>query len=242
MIIDSHLHVWEADLPQYPWRPLAHIRPTYAWPVESTLMFMDQHGIFGGVLVQVSLYGFDNRYLLDCGKRYPERFRLVGMLDPRSEQIESEMEALAEQGVRGLRLAVHLRGDIPWYNHPGADRLWRKAGELGMILTLLVGLDHLQEVEKAVRRFPQVTVLIDHLARPDDFDDPINYPFDRFLQLASYPQVYAKISALGIMSRMQYPYPDALEWTRLAYAAYGRDRLMWGTDSPMSLDPMQGSI
>jgi predicted TIM-barrel fold metal-dependent hydrolase len=239
MIIDSHLHVWEADSPEYPWRPLAHVRPDYAWPVERLIDVLDQHNIFGGVLVQVSLYRFDNRYLVDCGKRYPDRFRLVGMLDPESAHIESEMEALAEQGVRGLRLAMHLREDMAWYNAAGADRLWKKAGELDMILTLLVGLNHLEDVSKAIQRFPEVRVVIDHLARPDDFDDPEKYPYEKFLQLAQYDQVYIKASALNYMSRQPYPHQDALEWTRQAYSAYGASRMMWGTDTPMSLNPQQ---
>jgi len=239
MIIDSHLHVWESPSSRFPWNPLAHVRPDYAWPVESTLKSLDEFNIFGGVLIQVSLYGFDNRYLLNCGKRYPDRFRLVGMLDPRSESIEAEMEELAEQGVRGLRLAMHLRPDIPWFNHPGADRLWKKAGELGMILTLLIGLDHLREATRAIRRFPEVTVVVDHLCRPDDFDDPDQYPFENFLQLAKYEQVFVKVSALGIMSRQPYPHPDALEFARQTYCAFGPQRLIWGTDMPMSLDPKQ---
>jgi predicted TIM-barrel fold metal-dependent hydrolase len=237
MIIDSHLHVWQSDSPQYPWHPLAHVRPDYAWPVERTLEFMNLHKIFGGVLIQVSLYGFDNSYLIDCGKKYPDRFQLVGMLDPRSENIESEMETLAEAGVRGLRLAMDLRADIPWYNHPSADRLWRKAGELGMILTLLIDLSHIEDASKAIQRFPQVTVVIDHLARPDPSDDLDLYSFESLLQLARFEQVYVKSSALGYMSRLPYPHPDALEWVRQTYAAYGASRMMWGTDTPMSQDP-----
>lgn len=239
MIIDSHLHVWEANSLQYPWRPLAYVRPDYAWPVERLVEVLDEYNIFGGLLVQVSLYSFDNHYLIDCGKRYPNRFRLVGMLDPESESIEADMEALTEQGVRGLRLAVHLREDIGWYNTAGADRLWTKAGELDMILTLLVGLNHLEGTGKAIQRFPEVKVVIDHLARPDDFDDPENYPYERFLQLAEYDQVYIKASALNYMSRQPYPHQDALEWTRQAYSVYGASRMMWGTDTPMSVDPQR---
>jgi len=239
MIIDTHLHVWQADSSQYPWQPLAHVKPNFAWPVERTVEFMDQHNIYGGVLIQVSLYGFDNRYLLECGRKFPDRFRLVGMLDPRSDNIEPEMEALAEQGVRGLRLAVDLRGDIPWYNHPSADRLWRIAGELGLILTLLVDLSHLEEVSKAIHRFPQVTVVIDHLARPDNSLDLDSYPFESFLQLAAFEQVFVKASALGYMSRLPYPHHDSLEWVRQTYSAFGPQRIMWGTDTPMSQEPKE---
>jgi len=237
MIIDSHMHVWEADSPKYPWHPLAHVRPDYAWPVEQALGFMDKQDIFGGVLIQVSMYSFNNSYLLECGRRYPDRFRLVGMLDPLSDNIESEMEELFKQGVRGLRLAMHLREDIPWFNHPGADRLWSKASELGMILALLVGLNHLDEAVKSIQRYPKVPVVIDHLARPDNLPYLDNYPFESLLQLARFEQVYVKASALGVISRQPYPHMDALEWVQQVYSAFGPLRMMWGTDAPMSQDP-----
>jgi predicted TIM-barrel fold metal-dependent hydrolase len=238
MIIDTHLHVWELASQEFPWQPLATVKPDYAWPVEKQIGVMDQFGIDAGVLVQPSMYAFDNRYLLDCGQRYPDRLRLVGMVDPRSDDVESEMEALAAQGVRGLRLAAMLRPDIPWFNTRLSDRVWQKAAELNLILVLLIRPDQLLDASHSIERFPETQVMIDHLARPDLETIPESETFQQLLGLASRSQVTVKASALGFMSAQPYPHHDMIELVRQTYVAFGANRLMWGTDTPMSQKPV----
>jgi L-fuconolactonase len=237
VIIDTHLHVWELHSERYPWQPLAGVAPDYGWPVENQIEVMDQSGIDKGVLVQPSMYSFDNRYILDCAWRYPERFRLIGLVDPRADTVESSMESLAEQGVRGLRLGPMLRPDIPWYGDRQADRVWKKAAELDMIITLLVTPDQVAPATEAIKRFPGVRVVVDHLARPDKADDPGGSQFEDLLALVRFEQVYVKVSALGFMSHESYPHRDMLDLVRRVFDAFGPERLMWGTDTPMSQDP-----
>jgi len=237
MIVDTHLHVWELHSERYPWQPLADVAPDYAWPVESQIEVMDKSGIGKGVLVQPSMYSFDNRYILDCGRRYPERFRLIGLVDPRADAVESHVESLAEQGVRGLRLGPMLRPDIPWYNDKQADRVWKKAAEMNMIITLLVTPDQVAPATEAINRFPGVRVVIDHLARPDKVDDPGGPQFEDLLALAQFEHVYVKVSALEFMSNEPFPHRDMLDLVQRVFDAFGPERMMWGTDTPMSQDP-----
>ena len=237
MIVDTHLHVWQLHSEAYPWQPLANVAPDYAWPLENIIEVMDKCGIDRGVLVQTSMYSFDNRYILDCARRYPDRFRLVGLVDPRAGTVEADMESLAGQGVRGLRLGPKLRADIAWYNDSRADRLWQKAGQLDLILTLLVRLDQVGPAARAIKRFPNVKVVIDHMARPDEIEDPDGRLFGDLLALAQFEQVYVKVSALGFMSQQPYPHRDILDLVRRVFDAFGPTRLMWGTDTPMSQDP-----
>ena len=244
MIVDSHLHCWKLSSEHFPWNPLGTFKPDYEWPIENEIEVMDKYGIDGGVLVQVSMYGFDNRYLVDCGRRYPDRLALVGMVDPRADSVESEMESLAEQGVKGLRLAPVIRPEIRWYNDSKADRLWRKAGELGWILALLVSPDQVASVAKAIRRFPEVRVVIDHIARPDLAEESERSElFGDLVALGEFEQVYVKVSCLAYisqavgLSRGPQPHQDIMNLVRRLVDAYGPERLMWGTDTPGSQDP-----
>ncbi len=235
MIIDAHLHVWELPSTRYPWNPLATVAPDYAWPVEHEIEVMDRYGIDYGILVQPSMYRYDNRYLLECATRYPERFRLVGLLDPQAEDVEKDMEYLAAQGVRGLRLGPMLRPDISWFNDPKADRVWRSAGELDLVITLLVIPQQLRAARTALERFPNTRVIIDHLARPDQAENPSL--IDGLLSLAAWDQVNVKVSALGFISKEPYPHHDILTLVKRVYDAFGPGRMLWGTDTPMSQKP-----
>jgi predicted TIM-barrel fold metal-dependent hydrolase len=235
MIIDTHLHVWELSSDQYPWNPLATVAPTYPWSIENEIEVMERYGIDRGILVQPSMYRWDNRYLLECARRYPDRFHLVGLVNPESPNVLDEMESLAKQGVKGLRLGPMLRPDITWYNSSESDQLWEKAGELGLILTLLVIPEQVASARKAIQRFPMTKVVIDHLARPDKVVS--NEALEDLFTLAKFDQVYIKASALGFMSRMSYPHEDILAVVHRTYDCFGPQRLMWGTDTPMSQKP-----
>ena len=219
----------------FPWNPLASIAPDYAWPIERQIEVMDRYGIDYGVLVQVSMYSWDNRYVLDCARRYPGRFQLVGLVNPESDQVEEEMTMLANQGIKGLRLGPMLRPDIEWFNTKRADRVWYIAGELGLILTLLVIPEQIPAARRAIQRFPSTRILVDHLARPDQAAAP-NLTRE-LLSLSDFEQVAIKLSALGFISRMPYPHQDILELIRDVYDYFGADRMVWGTDTPMSQIP-----
>ena len=69
MIIDPHLHVWSDDEEAYPYGPS---RPHEAGSVELLFETMVDAGVDKAVIVQPIHYLFDNRYVADCLKRYPD--------------------------------------------------------------------------------------------------------------------------------------------------------------------------
>jgi L-fuconolactonase len=232
VIVDAHVHAWSPRSAHYPWQPLGNLAPEVAWTIEEQVAIMDRLGIDAGILVQMSWYGYDNAYILDCAKRHPGRFGLVGMVDPASEQLEAEMEQLIDAGVKGFRLMPRLRNDIPWFS----ERLWRKANEVGTILTLLVGPEQVIDAEPFIARYPNVKVVIDHLARPDQELDPERPLFQKLLSMARYPNLYIKGSAYPEITRQPYPYADVLDLMRRSLDVYGAERVMWGSDYAMARD------
>ena len=233
-IVDTHVHVWELASGRFPWQPIGKLRPDFQWTIEQQVAAMEQNNIACGIIVQTSWYGYDNRYGIDCLRRYPGRFAFVGMVDPAREDIENEMERLANQGVGGLRLPVLLRPDLPWYGTPQTDRMWRQAGELEWVLCLLVTLEQVLEARRTIEQFPQVKIAIDHIAHPDLETPPGGSLFAQLLKMANLPNVYVKVSALAAISRLPYPHRDVLEQVKRAFDAFGPQRLMWGTDHAMT--------
>jgi predicted TIM-barrel fold metal-dependent hydrolase len=68
-------------------------------------------------------------------------------------------------------------------------------------------------------------------------DCPLDRPdqLQMLLNLARYSKVYVKISHPWSLSKQPYPYADALVQIKHLYDAFGANRLMWGTDWPISL-------
>src|SRR5688500_7508794 len=104
-VIDSHVHVFDADSELYPWDPASPIRPNVIAPVEMLVAAMDDAHIDRAVIIQHSCYGYDNRYILDCAHRYPSRFCAVVKVDPLEPESPDRLRGLVkEAGAQGLRL------------------------------------------------------------------------------------------------------------------------------------------
>jgi hypothetical protein len=79
---------------------------------------MDVFGIDRAVIVQPSVYGFDNRLLVEVVKSDNSRFRGVAVIDPHSS--DEELAALHAAGIRGIRFnLLHPSGLqfdalVPW--------------------------------------------------------------------------------------------------------------------------------
>src|SRR4051812_36738399 len=96
---DSHAHV-VGDARAFPFAPGRGYTPPPA-PLESYLAMLDQHGIAHGVLVQPSVYGFDNGCLIDALDR--ANGRLFGIAVPPPDATRADLETLHGHGVRGVR-------------------------------------------------------------------------------------------------------------------------------------------
>ena len=57
------------------------------------------------------------------------------------------------------------------------------------------------------------------------------------VKLARHPGVHVKLSAFYALGRRTPPYDDMIPFIKQLIAAYGPERLMWGSDCPYQLEP-----
>jgi predicted TIM-barrel fold metal-dependent hydrolase len=128
---------------------------------------------------------------------------------------------------------MYYEGKDDWLNARASDALWEKAAALDAIFNFFITTKQLTKLEDMIRRHPKVRVVIDHLARVDlKAADPLP-EFRKLLALAKYPNVWAKVSELCVLSPSEkYPYRDTFEWVKRLYETFGPERLMWGTGFP----------
>ena len=229
-IIDPHVHVWKHD-PRYPWaKETAHPPEKDATP-EMLLALMRANGVARTVIIQVIYYRWDNSYAADVLRQYPQYFRGVARVNPESPAAPDDLSRLVgEQGFQGVRLSPAEDATGDWIRGPLMPPLWKRCLDLKASMNILTGTSRLPDVAALVERFPELTVVIDHMADcPADRPDELK----KLLALARYPHVFVKVSHTWSISKMPYPYPDAQEQVRHLYDAFGPQRLMWGTDWPM---------
>ena len=229
-IVDPHVHVWKND-PRYPWAKETTNPPTTDATPEMLLKLMRAHGVAKTVIIQVIYYRWDNRYVVDVLKQYPEHFQGVARVNPEDPAAPDHLSSLVrEQGFRGVRIspAGDARGD--WIRGPLMPPLWRRCQELKVPMTVLAPVGRMPDTGRLVEKFPDLTVVIDHMA-----DCPPDQPEElkKLLALSRHPKVFVKISHTWSLSRQAYPYPDSQEQVKRLYDVFGPRRLMWGTDWPM---------
>ncbi len=235
LCIDTHMHVWSGDAEQFPFADPNYAAPEIAATVELLIEEMDKFSITHCVLVQTICHAWDNAYLAHCLKKYPDRFRGHGLIDPTDQAVAERLEYwVTEHGLVGMRFSpIYYVNRDEWMTSSTAVELWKKAETLGSIFNFFISTPQLPKLEQMVRQFPAVQVVIDHLARIDlKQSDPMP-EFQKLLALAKYPNVYVKVSELSVLSpSAEYPWSDTFAWVKRMYDAFGPDRMLWGTGFP----------
>ena len=229
-IIDSHVHVWKGD-PQYPWAKETTRPPDKDATPEMLLDLMRANGVVRTVIIQVIYYRWDNSYLADVLRQYPQYFRGVARVNPESPQAPDDLSRLVEQqGFRGVRLSPAEDASGDWIRGPLMPPLWKRCRDLKVPMTILTSIGRMPDIAALAEKFPDLTVVIDHMA-----DCPADQPeqLKKLLALSRYPLVFVKVSHTWSVSKQPYPYHDAQAQVKRLYDTFGPRRLMWGTDWPL---------
>ncbi|MFN3648335.1 MAG: amidohydrolase family protein [Armatimonadota bacterium] len=236
-IIDAHVHVWTPDTERY---PLAagytreNMRPRSFTP-EELFAHCRPEGVRRVVLIQMSFYGFDNRYMLDSMRRFPGVFSGVAVIDWTAPRPDEEMARLAKEGVRGFRIRS---GDTPapdWAETEPLDRMFRTAAERRLAICPLLGPNALPSLARMCARHLKTPVVIDHLARIG-FDGEIREADVHALcQMAHFPEVRVKVSAFYALGKKRPPHAELEPVIRRVHEAFGAKRLMWASDCPFAV-------
>ncbi len=229
-IVDPHVHVWKHDA-AFPFAAGAKVPDWDATP-EMLLALMKANGITKTVIIQVIHYKYDNSYLAAVLKQYPQYFRGVCRVDPLDPAAPDHLSQISGQpGFHGVRLSPAADASGDWISGPLMPPLWKRCQSLRAPMMLLAPITRVPDIQKLVERFPELTVVIDHMA-----DCPVNQPLEleKLVALVRYPKVFVKISHTWSLSKQKYPWLDAQRLVKRLYDTFGPKRLMWATDWPIA--------
>ncbi len=229
-ITDPHVHVWKHD-PAFPFAAGAKV-PDFNPTPEALLDLMRANGIAKTVIIQVIHYRYDNSYLAAVLKQYPQYFRGVCRVDPLDPAAPDHLSSISAQpGFHGVRISPAADATGDWISGPLMPPLWKRCEELKVPMTLLSPISRIPEIGKLIERFPNLTVVIDHMA-----DCPVDHPaeLENLIALTRYPKVFVKVSHTWSLSKQDYPWTDSQALVKRLYDSFGPKRLMWATDWPIA--------
>ena len=189
------------------------------------LGMLDSLGMARGVLVQISVYGTDNRCMVESLKAHPDRLRGVAVVSP--DISEGELEPLHAAGVRGIRINVLFGGGVAIDE---MERLAARVAPLGWHIQLLIDARNLPELGPRIAKLP-LEVVIDHMGHTPVSAGVAHPGFQWMLRLLKEGKAWTKLSGAYRISQAGAPFHDTLPFAQALVSA-APERCLWGSDWP----------
>lgn len=232
--IDAHVHVWPKFTTDYPLDSKytqADMVPESFTP-ETILKLCEQEFVRRVLLIQMSFFGFDNSYMLDCIQKRPKQFRGVAIIDHDAPNVAQTMTELKDRGVRGFRLYANAANAATWDSNPGIDTMFQTAAKTRQAICLLADPEVLPTIDAMATKYPGTRIVIDHFSRIGMRGPVDPKELDQLCGLARHRKVFVKTSAFYALGAKKAPYLDLLPLIKRLRDAFSANRLMWGSDCP----------
>jgi len=240
-IIDIHPHIISDDEKRYPPAPLFGKRSDWSQErpntVQTLIQAMDEAGVAKAAVVHSSTtYGFDNQYVVDGCNQYKERLVAVGSVDMMADDVPAVIDAWVAKGLAGLRIFTGGSTkdfDPSELDNPKAFKAWEMLAERQLPMCIQTGPIGLPQVRMLAEKFPDVNIILDHLGRPDVLDGAPYANASSLFSLADLPNIYLKLTP-RIFGDVEKGEASAETFFPKVVAAFGAQRLAWGSNFPTS--------
>lgn len=237
MRIDSHQHFWMYEKQQHAWiNDAMHIIQKNFMPADLQPV-LKKNNIDGCVLVQVDQTEDENIFQLKNASGYDFIKGVVGWVDLQAMDIGERLQHYQQfKKMKGFRHILQDEKDRALMLRPAFKRGIGLLNAYNFTYDILILPDQLQYTRELVKSFPDQRFVIDHIAKPDIKNKKINDWEKDMRALASYKNVYCKISGMVTEADWHhwnikdfFPYLDVIVQT------FGTKRIMFGSDWPVCL-------
>jgi len=237
MRIDAHQHFWNYSAAEYPWIGSGMERLARDHLPADLVAVAAPAGIGGTVAVQARQSLAESRWLLDLAAADPLIRGVVGWVDLRSADVASQLGRYsAHEKFVGVR---HVVQDEPDPRFVLGDAFIHGLGHLhqfGLTYDLLLYPPQLPAAVELVARLPDQPFVLDHLAKPRIKTGEIDHWRRDLEALARHDNVCCKVSGLVTEAAWrQWKQADFVPYLDVTLAAFGPERLMFGSDWPVCL-------
>jgi predicted TIM-barrel fold metal-dependent hydrolase len=224
---DCHAHVFCTGHPFSP-ETVYKPDPSQAGTATKFRAVLDAHGLTHGLLVGAGPYGADNRCMIEAIAASGGRFKGIALV--RSEIADSDLDALAGQGVVGIRINLFNHGLKPLLEQ-GAARLLARVKEMGWFVQIHCEKDELAAAAPVLLK-AGVRIMVDHFGRPDVKRGVSQLGFATLLEFGRTGNAVIKLSGPFRSSAQGHPYRDVDPFIAAAIEAFTLQNCVWGSDWP----------
>jgi predicted TIM-barrel fold metal-dependent hydrolase len=238
MMVDTHLHVIDRSVIDYPW--LASIEALNRdWSYDEYERDARRAGISATLHMEVDA---DSACIEDetgyVGALAGRPDSLIGGAISSCRPEQDGFAAFLERQrgnrlVKGFRRVLHVMPD-ELSEQPMFRENLKRLGGTGLTFDLCVLPRQLDKAIALVDLAPDVSFILDHCGVPDIAGDARQPWQDRISEVARRPNVVAKISGIVAYADAETWIAETLRpWTEHVINSFGWDRVVWGSDWPV---------
>lgn len=226
--IDAHCHIFGPE-ESFPYAKERKYTPCTG-SKEDLFALRDALGFSRNVIVQASCHGRDNSALLDGLNSAGDLARGIAVVDDSIK--EDELLLMNNAGVRGVRFNF-VRRLVDPKPREYYERIVEKIAPLGWHIIVYIETADFADQLPFLESLP-VTVVFDHMARPDVTKGVNHADFARFIKLMENDKYWAKVSCPERLTQQggnHENYSDVVPYMKTLVDTFP-DRVLWGTDWP----------
>lgn len=236
MIIDSHQHFWHYDPIRDSWitEDMVNIRRDFL-PADLEPILV-ANGVDGCVAVQAAQSEEETMFLVNMARSYDIVKGVVGWVDLQAESLPQRLTDLSQHKViKGYRHVAQGEPD-DFLMRPAVVQGIRQLASFGLTYDILIYPSQLKAALHLVRAVPEVSFVIDHLAKPYIKKGDISRWSNFMTEIAKHPNVSCKLSGMVTEADWQdWSKKDFFPYLDVVFRIFGPDRLLFGSDWPVCL-------
>jgi L-fuconolactonase len=238
--VDAHHHLWDPARRAYPWmdESVAAIRRPFG--VADLDAAAGPEAFEATIAVQAVSSVEETEELLDAAAVPGRVAGVVGWVDLADPEVAATLAGLrARPGGRalvGVRHQVHDEPDPDWLLRDQVLEGLAAVADAGLVYDLLVRERELPAARVVAERLPELTLVVDHLAKPRIREGAMEPWAGGLAALARHPNVACKVSGLVTEADWRAWTPAQLvPYVAHAAEVFGPERLLFGSDWPVCL-------
>jgi len=175
--------------------------------------------------------------LLSLSDQYPFIAGVVGWVDLSVPEAGHQLyEFIAHPKFKGVRHLVESEPADDWLIQENVLAGLRRLASFGVSYDLLVQMRHLKHARTVAESCPELSLVIDHLAKPPIASGEISDWARAIKEVAAIPNVSCKLSGLVTeASWTNWRIEDLKRFVDTVLEYFGPQRLMFGSDWPVCL-------
>ena len=235
-VVDAHVHVWDLGEQEHAWIPPGSpIRRDFG--LDELRATLEGTPVGSVVLVQVVNDADETDAFLAHARTQDLVAGVVGWIDLTRPDVADALEELGADGALvGIRHQALAEADpSAWLRSTGVQRGLAALDALGLPFDLMIRPEHFPAARETVRAHPSQRFVLDHLGKAPIAAGELEPWASGLRELAGEPNVWCKLSGVHTIAPPDWTAADIAPFVAVALDAFGAERLIFGSDWPVSL-------